>query len=306
MSERLVVMAMRGNTVTTVIDPYSHDVLASGWRTSHMKKSVDVPLELDVVVEDPSSGYVGAVVAWQNGLVVLEDRKGKRKSFPIGPGFWVDGQPVNLCIPPRQGSASVNHTASGSIAGRAEPARVALPSRIYVEGRHDAELVEKIWGDDLRHVGVVVEYMGGIDDLVGIVAEFKPGPGYRLGVLVDHLVAGTKESRVADDVRRGGYGECVMITGHRFIDIWQAIKPQRIGCQEWPEVPMDEDFKLGTLKRLGLPHLTQADVGKAWQAMLARVRDWHDLDPRFNTEMEKLIDFVTCDHVDELGDEEMA
>ncbi|MBO1736994.1 DUF3097 family protein, partial [Barnesiella sp. GGCC_0306] len=70
-----------------------------------------------------------------------------------------------------------------------------------------------------------------------------------------------KESRVADEVRRGGYSEYVMITGHRFIDIWQAIKPQRIGRQEWPEVPMDEDFKLGTLKRLGLPHSTQADVG---------------------------------------------
>ena len=148
--------------------------------------------------------------------------------------------------------------------------------------------------------------MGGMDDLVGIVAEFKPGPGHRLGVLVDHLVAGTKESRVADEVRRGGYGEYVMITGHRFIDIWQAIKPERIGRKGWPEVPMDEDFKLGTLKRLGLPHSTQADVGKAWQAMLKRVRDWHDLDPRFNTEMEKLIDFVTCDHVDELDDEETA
>ena len=102
-----------GNTVAIVIDRYSHDVLARGWRTSHMKKSADMPLELDMVVEDPSSGFVGAVIGWQNGLVVLEDRKGKRKSFPVGPGFWVDGQPVNLCIPSRQGSASIKHTASG-------------------------------------------------------------------------------------------------------------------------------------------------------------------------------------------------
>ena len=29
-------------------------------------------------------------------------------------------------------------------------ARVARASRIFVEGRHDAELVEKVWGDDLR------------------------------------------------------------------------------------------------------------------------------------------------------------
>lgn len=283
-------------------DRYGKDVLASGWQQKGRRTSVDVPLELDMVVEDPSTGYVGAVVAWENGLVILEDRRGARRAFPVGPGFWIDGKPVKLCIPPRRGSAGRGHTASGSLTGpEHEAAKVALPSRIYVEGRHDAELVEKIWGDDLRHVGVVVEYMGGMDDLVGIVAGFRPGPGHRLGVLVDHLVAGTKESRVAAEVARGGYGDYVMITGHRFIDIWQAIKPERIGRKAWPGVPMDEDFKLGTLKRLGLPHEGQSDVGKAWQAMLARVRDWHDLDPRFNTEMERLIDFVTCDHMEDAG-----
>ena len=56
--------------------------------------------------------------------------------------------------------------ASGSVVGPAGRAKTALASRIYVEGRHDAELVEKIWGDDLRHVGVVVEHLGGIDDLL--------------------------------------------------------------------------------------------------------------------------------------------
>lgn len=283
-------------------DRYRKDVLSPGWQQQGRKKSVDVPLELDMVVEDPSTGYVGAVVAWENGLVILEDRRGARRAFPVGPGFWIDGEPVNLCIPSRQGTARRAHTASGSLSSTEhEAAKVALPSRIYVEGRHDAELVEKIWGDDLRHVGVVVEFMGGMDDLVGIVAEFRPGPGHRLGVLVDHLVAGTKESRVAAQVAKGGYGDYVMITGHRFIDVWQAIKPERIGRKAWPEVPMDEDFKLGTLKRLGLPHEGQSDVGKAWQAMLARVRDWHDLDPRFNTEMERLIDFVTCDHMEDAG-----
>ncbi len=285
-----------------MVDRYSNDVLQPGWQQQGRRKSVDVPLQLDLVVEDPSTGYVGAVIGWENGLVLLEDRRGARRAFPVGPGFWIDGKPVNLCIPPRQGSARPSRTASGSLSGpEHEAAKVALPSRIYVEGRHDAELVEKIWGDDLRHVGVVVEYMGGMDDLVGIVADFRPGPGRRLGVLVDHLVAGTKESRVAAQVAKGGYGDYVMITGHRFIDVWQAIKPERIGRKAWPEVPMDEDFKLGTLKRLGLPHESQTDVGKAWQAMLARVRDWHDLDPRFNTEMERLIDFVTADHMEEVG-----
>ena len=75
-------------------------------------------------------------------------------------------------------------------------ARVARASRIWVEGIHDAALVERIWGDDLRIEGVVVEPLDGIDELPAAVAEFGPGPTRRLGVLVDHLVAGSKESRI--------------------------------------------------------------------------------------------------------------
>ncbi|MGZ4604165.1 MAG: DUF3097 family protein, partial [Kineosporiaceae bacterium] len=58
----------------------------------------------------------------------------------------------------------------------------ARESRIYVEGRHDAELVERVWGDDLRIEGVVVEYLGGIDDLPSIVKDFRPGPPWKEGV----------------------------------------------------------------------------------------------------------------------------
>lgn len=260
-----------------------------------------MPMELGMVVEDPSSGFVGEIMGWENGLVILEDRRGKRRSFPVGPGFWLDGKPVALRIPPRTGTARQRYTASGSRVGPAQPARVALPSRIYVEGRHDAELVEKIWGDDLRHVGVVVEYLGGIDDLVGIVAEFKPEPGRRLGVLVDHLVSGSKEQHIAAQVARGGYGDVVQITGHRFIDIWQAIKPEVIGIKAWPEVPRDVDFKLGTLAALGLPHRNQTDIARAWQGFLGRVRTFRDLDPGLTREVEKLIDFVTQDHLEQLG-----
>lgn len=257
-------------------------------------------MQLGMVVEDPSSGFVGEIMGWENGLVILEDRKGKRRSFPVGPGFWLEGKPVALRIPPRTGSTK-RYTASGARATPDGPAKVALPSRIYVEGRHDAELVEKIWGGDLRHVGVVVEYLGGIDDLVAIVAEFQPEPGRRLGVLVDHLVTGSKETRIAQQVARGGYGDVVQITGHRFIDIWQAIKPEAIGIKAWPKVPRDVDFKKGTLTALGLPHKDQTDIAHAWQWMLSKVRTFRDLDPDFNREMEKLIDFVTQDHLDELG-----
>ncbi|HET9126746.1 MAG TPA: DUF3097 domain-containing protein [Propionibacteriaceae bacterium] len=278
---------------------YGSDVLSTGWQQAGRKTSRDLPLELDLVVEEPLSGFCGAVVGWENGLVVLEDRHAKRRSFPVGPGFLLDGEPVALRIPARQGTArAADRTASGSRKGEAESAKVALPSRIYVEGRHDAELVEKVWGDDLRHVGVVVEFLGGIDDLVGVVDEFRPEPGRRLGVLVDHLVPGSKESRIAAQVGRSGYGDYVMITGHRFIDVWNAVLPVTVGLKAWPAVPRDVDFKKGTLAALGQPHRDQADIARGWQAILGRVRSWRDLDPRFNTEVERLIDFVTQDHLD--------
>lgn len=279
------------------MDRYSRDVLAPGWQKAHLKKTRDVAVELAQVIE--FDDFCGAVVGWENGLVILEDRRGKRRSAPFGPGFLLEGEPVALRAPLRGGPVRPKYTASGSrVSEEPTPAKVALPSRIYVEGRHDAELIEKVWGDDLRHVGVVVEYLGGIDDLPRIVAEFAPERGRRLGVLVDHLVPGSKESRIAEEVYRAGFRDSVLIAGHEFIDIWQAVLPARIGRKAWPEVPRNVDFKLGTLDALGLPHADQADIARGWQAILARVESWRDLEPQLNTTVETLIDFVTQDHLE--------
>nr|WP_197680275.1 DUF3097 domain-containing protein [Microlunatus soli] len=297
-----------------VVNRYSGDVLSNGWQKSHMTKSADCVVEVGMVLEDAASGYCGAVVRWENGLVVLEDRKNKRRSFPIGPGFLLEGKPVALKLPPRvpahlagpstpglkpkvaDGMGSIGRTASGSVAGPAERAKVALPSRIYVEGRHDAELVEKVWGDDLRHEGVVVEYLGGVDDLPAIVAEFAPEKGRRLGVLVDHLVPGSKESRIVDQVTAGKGGAFVFVTGHPYIDIWQAVKPGRIGLKAWPQIPRSIEWKKGICDHLGWPHETQTDIAKAWQRILGRVNGWADLERDLLTQVEMLIDFVTQDH----------
>lgn len=278
------------------MDRYNKDVLAKGWQKAHLKKSRDVPVEKDIVVE--AGDFCGAVVRWENGIVVLEDRKGKQRSFPMGPGFMLEGEPIALRPPLRNASKKTVYTASGSRVGE-EPAtaRTALPSRIYVEGRHDAELVEKVWGDDLRHVGVVVEFLGGIDDLPQIVADFGPEPGRRLGVLVDHLVPGSKESRIVAQVHQTGYRDVVMVKGHQYIDIWQAVRPERVGRKQWPSVPRDVDFKKGTLRALGLPHADQADIARGWQAILARVESYKDLDSELVRIVEQLIDFVTQDHL---------
>jgi len=185
-------------------------------------------------------------------------------------------------------------TASGSVAVHDAPARIARQSRIYVEGRHDAELVERVWGDDLRLEGVVVEYLGGVDDLAEHLRAFGPGPGRRVGVLVDHLVAGSKESRIADEVGRSAIGEHVRITGHPFIDIWQAVRPARLGLAAWPDVPRGEDWKHGTCERLGWPHRDQADIARAWKHVLGAVRSYADLEPALLGRVEELIDFVTA------------
>lgn len=246
-----------------------------------------------MVVEDPQSGFVGAVIRIEGGRVELEDRRGRVRVFPLGPGFLLEGRPVILTAP-RRGIATPQRTASGSVKVSGAKARVALAGRIYVEGRHDAELVEQVWGDDLRVEGVVVEYLGGIDDLVEVVSSFRPGPGRRLGVLVDHLVAGSKEARIADAVRRGPGGEHTLVVGHPFVDIWQAVKPARVGLTAWPSVPRSVEWKHGICSALGWPHRTQADIATAWQRIRGSVRDWTDLEPDLIGRVEELIDFVTA------------
>jgi len=274
-----------------VSDRYGFDVLARNPHTPSRVRSVEHPAERGLVVEDPSSGFVGAVVRIENGRVELEDRNRRVRSFPLGPGFLVEGKPVILVKP--KVTAAPARTASGSVAVSGAKARVALASRIYVEGRHDAELVEQVWGADLRIEGVVVEYLGGVDDLAAIVAEFRPGPGRRLGVLVDHLVAGSKESRIAAEATRVAGGHALVV-GHPYIDIWQAVKPARVGLPQWPVIPRGIEWKHGICDALGWPHATQADIAGAWQRIRGRVRDWNDLEPALIGRVEELIDFVTA------------
>ena len=165
--------------------------------------SRDVPVARDMVLEDVETGWVGAVVGVETiggmRVVGLEDRHGRVKTFPLGPGFLLDGEPVRLAPPvSRTAPAAPRRTRSGSVAVEGLRASVAKESRVWVEGYHDAELVAKVWGHDLAVEGIVVEPLHGIDDLPGAIRDFRPGPGRRLGVLVDHLVPGSKESRIAE------------------------------------------------------------------------------------------------------------
>ncbi len=278
-------------------DRYGSDVLATDWRAPKRGRAVERPVEIGMVVEEVTTDWCGEVVAVDSDLrtVTLEDRRGKRRSFPLGPGFLLEGRPTILTRPvstlatPRRPT----RTASGSVAVPDTPARVARASRIFVEGRHDAELIEKVWGDDLRIEGVVVELLGGADDLAEALAEFGPAPGRRVGVLLDHLVEGSKETRIAAAVTTSSYAAHVRVVGHPFIDIWQAVRPERLGLEAWPSVPRTEDWKKGICRQLGWPHEEQADLARAWQHILSRVGSWHDLEPALLGKVEELIDFVT-------------
>jgi Protein of unknown function (DUF3097) len=279
--------------IARVDDRYGPDVLARDPHSARRVRSAQLPIELGMVVEDAQTGYVGAVVRVEYGRMELEDRNGRTKPFPIGPGYLVDGKPVILTAPRRPSPAATARTASGSVAVTGARSRVARAGRIYVEGRHDAELVEQVWGDDLRIEGVVVEYLGGVDDLVGIVEQFRPDRTRRLGVLVDHLVPGSKEARLAEAVRRSPGGAHTLVVGHPFVDIWQAVKPNRLGLSQWPVIPRGIDWKHGICQALGWPHAGPADVAAAWRRIRSRVRDWTDLDAALIGRVEELIDFVT-------------
>jgi hypothetical protein len=262
----------------------------------------EVEAERDLVVEEVVTGFCGAVIRCEKTpggpTVTLEDRFGKHRVFPLGPGFLVDGEPVVLvrprpAAPPDRSVSGRARTASGSIAVAGLRARVAREARIYVEGKHDAELVERVWGDDLRVEGVVVEMLDGVDRLPEIVAEFEPGAGRRLGILVDHMVAGSKETRIAAAVQ-DGREDSVLVLGHPYVDVWQAVKPSSVGIDAWPHVPRDVEWKQGVCERLRRRDPSwPLDPRAAWPRILASVRSYQDLEPTLLGRVEALIDFVT-------------
>lgn len=274
-------------------DPYSGmDILGDGAKAHSRRQPKtypDIPATADVVAEVIADGWVGAVVGFEKSrdgdLVRLEDRRGKVRLFPMRPGaFSVDGVQVNLVKPVQKSDPRLVRSASGSRKVTNVQAKIALPSRIWVEGLHDAEIVERVWGHDLRVEGVVVEHLEGLDNLADRLAEFQPGPGRKVGVLADHLVEGSKEMRMTQQL-----GPHVLVTGHPYIDVWQAVKPSVVGIRQWPTVPYGEDWKTGVCDRLGWGTPTDA-----WRKVRSSVTGFMDLEPSLLGAVEQLIDFVTA------------
>jgi hypothetical protein len=251
-----------------------------------MRRAIPVvEAEIGLVVECAESGFCGAVVGFEHGAVTLEDRHGKLRHFPLDPAaFLIDGEVTTLARPSIVDRAP-RRTASGSVSLGAQRAKVAKASRIWVEGLHDAALIEKVWGDDLRAEAIVVEPMHGADSLALLVREFAPGPSRRLGILLDHLLTGTKESRLASEVD----SEHVLIAGHPYVDVWAAVKPARVGIEAWPVIPPGRPWKDGVCAAL-----KAGDPSEFWPRLLSRVDSYRDLETPLVNSVERLIDFVTA------------
>ncbi len=263
------------------------------------KQLREVPASPGLVIEDVETGFVGEIMRIEKsgGMLVLhlEGRGGKQRSFKAGYGFLLEGEPVRIIAPSRTTTPPpATRSASGSVVVQGLKARTARASRILVEGKHDAELVEKVWGHDLRVEGIVVEPLHGVDDLAAVIADFQPGPQRRLGILVDHLVMGTKEQKIAERAMKvpGAAGN-ILIVGHPYVDVWQAVKPSALGISAWPVVPRGQDWKTGIVKAFGWPSSTAEDLGLAWQRILSRVTTYADVEPALLGRVEEIIDFLT-------------
>ncbi|WP_306364266.1 DUF3097 domain-containing protein [Nocardia sp. CC227C] len=266
---------------------YGGDIY-SGHTRKHKREVPKVVAERDLVAEDAATGFCGAVVGFDRSydgeFVKLEDRAGRVRLFALREAaFLIDGRPVTLVKPAATAPRQPTRSASGSTRVAGLRARVARASRIWVEGVHDAALVERVWGHDLRVEGVVVEHLEGLDNLAQRLGEFGPGPGRRVGVLVDHLVTGSKETGLTT-----GLGEHVLVTGHPYVDVWEAVRPAVLGIREWPRVPRGEDWKTGVCDRLGWG--TPQD---GWRRVYNAVNSFRDLESPLIGAVERLIDFVT-------------
>ena len=262
----------------------SRDVIADDAASRAYPK---LPVTRDLELTHRPSRISGRVVSFTAGQrIVLSDIDGTLHEFKPHAGVLLHrGKPVELIAGEWKGDTPPMQTASGSVATGPMRAQTARASRIWVEGVHDAELIEKVWGDDLRVEGIVVEPLHGADGLVAAVGSFRPGPTRRLGVLLDHLVAGSKESRIAAEI----VDPNVLICGHPYLDIWQAIKPECVGIRAWPDVPAGRPWKEGVIAALGL----QTDPGRLWQEVLGKVSSYRDVETPLIHSVERLIDFVT-------------
>ena len=193
----------------------------------------------------------GRVVRYVQGQqIIIRDQHGRDHTFrPQDGAFSHEGAIVALRKLVAADDGEVRFTASGSIDVGHVPARIARASRIYVEGIHDAELIEKVWGDDLRIEGIVVEQMEGADDLAQLVRTFQPGPRRRLGVLLGQRRLAQSYLQQGRLVILSEQLKCAAFEVPRIIDRLVLFTAPKIAfmCSPSSDLPMPKCFDTSTM-----------------------------------------------------------
>ena len=272
------------------MDPnYGTDVLAPGWQRRSRPEPPQVEAVRGLVVEEAGGGFCGAVVACEKNAVTLEDRFGRQRVFPLNRGaFLLEGRPVTLIRPapaaagPRSRPAAARARSPGPRARPRWPRPAGSTSKAATTPSSSSRsgattcVTSASWWSTWR---------GSITSRP-CCRSFAPGPQRRLGVLVDHLVPGSKEQRIAAAVT----SPHVLVVGHPYVDIWQAVKPAALGIPAWPVVPRGTPWKEGVLRALGWGE----DTAAGWKRILAAARSYADLESELLGRVEELIDFVTA------------
>ena len=212
-------------------DRYGADVLAAGWRDAGRRAVPRVAATPELVVEIAGDGFCGAVTGIQSGHVELEDRLGRRRLFPLGGGFLIDGQAVVLRGAEGRGIRPAPHRlriVRRRDCSRPRGPRLADPRGGTPRRRARREGVGRmICGSK----GVVVEFLQGVDLLDDAAA-----PPSRPGRL-PALRGARRPSRAGvEGVARRRCGRArtawkahVRIVGHPFVDVWQCVTPRALG-----------------------------------------------------------------------------
>ena len=101
----------RCNVSSVTFDRYSSDVLADFNRRPVRTPAPKVEATIDLVVEDVGTDFCGSVISVDGRTVQLEDRHGKRRTFPLGGGFLFEGSPVILVAPAKKAPTGTPRTA---------------------------------------------------------------------------------------------------------------------------------------------------------------------------------------------------
>ena len=248
-----------------------------------------------MVVEDAQTGYVGAVVRIEYGRMELEDRRGRRKPFPIGPGYLIDGKPVILTAP-RRAAPAAPKPAPRRVRSRCRARRrrsrwpAGSTSRADTTPNSSSRCgaticASRVWSSNTSAASTISP-----------PSSRSSSPGRAVGWACWSTIWSPVPRRPASPtaVRRGARRRAH--TGrrpsvHRHLAGGQARAARHLGVAGRARAA--STGSTACAKRWAGRTREQADIARAWQRIRGRVRDWNDLEPALIGRVEELIDFVT-------------